>query len=62
MSENSNKKLEIMYRYSLPLQWILDKLEDGDVSSITNFDVFNARHELDTLLEGWSFPPERSDN
>ena len=59
---HKNKKLELAYRYSLPLQWILDKLEDGKGEEITMFDVLNAKHELDTLLEGWHFPPEESEN
>ena len=60
--EHKNDKLELAYRYSMPLQWILDKLEDGVYNEITKFDVLNAKHELDTLLEGWNFPPEESEN
>ena len=59
---NNNEKLEIMYRYSMPIHWILDKLEDGVYSKITKFDICNARHELDIIMEGWNFPPEASDN
>jgi len=60
--DHKNKKLEIMYRYSLPLQWVLDKLEDGKSEEITMFDVLNAKHELDILLEGWHFPINESNN
>lgn len=57
-----NEKLEIMYRFSMPLQWVLDKLMDDKSDEITKFDVANAQHELDVLLEGWHFPIEESDN
>jgi hypothetical protein len=53
--ENSHKqkKLEIMYRYSMPLQWVLDKVEDGKYDEISKFDILNAQHELDILMDGW---------
>lgn len=60
--DHKQEKLAIEYRFAMPLQWILDKLEDGVYNDITKFDVMNAQHQLDTLMEGWHFPPEASDN
>ena len=49
MSDNHKlEKLEISYRYAMPLHWILDKLEDGVYSDITRFDILNAKDSLDS--------------
>lgn len=53
MSEHKKDKDDIAYRYSMPLWWILDKLEEGKDKDIKSFDILNARHELDILTNGW---------
>jgi|DEB0MinimDraft_10_1074344.scaffolds.fasta_scaffold145469_2 hypothetical protein len=52
MSDHKQNKLAIEYRYSMPIQWILDMLEDGKPELIKKFDVLNAQHELDVLFNG----------
>ena len=61
MSQYSKDKLESIYRYSMPLHWVLDKMEDGKYNEITKFDIYNAKHSLD-VIESCRFPPEESDN
>ena len=61
MSDHKEDKINIEYRYSMPLQWILDMLEDDKPELIKKFDVLNAQHELDVLFNGLG-PITESDN
>lgn len=58
MSDHKLEKLKNMYRYSMPLHWILDKLEDGVYDEITGFDIRNAKHSLDELENPLPIPRE----
>ena len=50
MSEHKQSKIDIEYRYSMPLQWILDMLAKEKQKEIKKFDILNAQHELDILI------------